>query len=200
MTTPQSFLNIGKAQQHPKELEDFLQFVRDEKIESYCEIGCKLGGLLWQVAQCLPPKARIVAVDMPNSHWGRSETLESLQNCVTTLRNRGYDAHLFIGDSTSEPIVERVKALSPFDLLFIDANHTEPYVRKDFGNYGTLAKIVCFHDIGWNPENDKTRPGRLPIEVPKVWADIKKVYQFAATFQEIKHDNGHNGIGILRWV
>ena len=197
MVTPQSFLNIGKAQQHPQELDEFLQFVRDEKIESYCEIGCKFGGLLWQVAQCLPAKARVVAVDMPNSHWGRTGSLESLQNCVRTLRNRGHDAHLILGDSTAAPIIEQVKKLSPWDLIFIDANHTEPYVRKDFGNYGTLANVVCFHDIGWN---NPTPPGRMAIEVPKVWADIKKVCEFSATFREIKHDNGHNGIGILKWA
>jgi methyltransferase family protein len=197
MVTPQSYTNIGKAQQHADELQAFLQFVRANNVKSYCEIGCKFGGLLWQVAQVLPKKARVVAVDMPNQAWGRTGSQESLQNCIEALRKLDYDAHLFLGDSTSDGIVERVKALSPFDLLFIDANHTEKYVRKDFGNYGTLASIVCFHDIGWN---NPTPPGRLPIEVPKVWADIKKVYEFAATFEEIKRDNGHNGIGIMRWA
>jgi hypothetical protein len=115
---------------------------------------------------------------------------------VKALRALEFDAHLFIGDSTSPAIVDHVKALAPFDLLFIDANHTESYVRKDFQAYGAMANIVCFHDIGWN---NPTPPGRLPIEVPKVWADIKKVYQTAATFKEIKYDNGHNGIGIMRW-
>jgi hypothetical protein len=194
MATPLSYAN--KVQQHPRELDEFVQFVRAERITSYCEIGCKFGGLTWQVAQALTPRARIVAVDMPNQAWGRSDSDESLRNCVKALRALEFDAHLFIGDSTSPAIVDHVKALAPFDLLFIDANHTESYVRKDFQAYGAMANIVCFHDIGWN---NPTPPGRLPIEVPKVWADIKKVYQTAATFKEIKYDNGHNGIGIMRW-
>jgi cephalosporin hydroxylase len=195
MATPLSY--ASKVQQHPRELQEFLDFVREQKIESYCEIGCKFGGLLWQVAQAMPPHSKLVAVDMPNQAWGRSDSAESLQHCIIKLRELGHDVHLFLGDSTSPAIIERVKGLAPFDLLFIDANHTEGFVRKDFQNYGTLANIVCFHDIGWN---NPTPPGRLAIEVPKVWADIKKVYEFAATFQEIKHDNGHNGIGIMRWT
>jgi hypothetical protein len=39
----------------------------------------------------------------------------------------------------------------------------------------------------------------LPIEVPKVWADLKQKFAEVATFREIKHDTGHNGIGILTW-
>jgi predicted O-methyltransferase YrrM len=194
MATPLSY--ASKVQQNPQELQEFIEFVTAEKIKSYCEIGCKFGGLLWQVAQVLQPNARIVAVDMPNQAWGRSDSLESLQHCVDKLRVLGHDAWLFVGDSTSAGVVDRVKKLAPFDLLFIDANHTEPYVRKDFQNYGSLARIVCFHDIGWN---NPTPPGRMAIEVPQFWQSLKNVYRESATFREIKHDKNHNGIGIMRW-
>jgi len=177
-------------------LAEFLEFVRQQKIKSYLEIGCKFGGLVWQVAQALEPHATIVAVDLPNSGWGRSDSEESLRRCIDALKALGHSAHLILGDSTSEEVVHRVAALAPFDLIFIDANHTEPYVRKDFANYSHLAPICCFHDIGWN---NPTPPGRLPIEVPKVWADIKNLYRFGANFREIKHDKGHNGIGIMQW-
>lgn len=178
------------------ELEQFLQFVREHKLGSYCEIGCKFGGLVWQVAQAMQPKSRIVMVDMPNQAWGRSDSAESLHNCQTALQKLGHEAHLFLGDSTSDAIIERVAKLQPYDLIFIDANHTEKYVRKDFQSYSHMAPIICFHDIGWN---NPTPPGRLPIEVPKVWADLKHLYRFGATFEEIKLDNGHNGIGIMIW-
>jgi cephalosporin hydroxylase len=194
MATPLSY--ASKVQQHLGELEQFLKYVREHKFRSYCEIGCKFGGLVWQVAQALEPRSKIVCVDMPNQAWGRSDSEESLRNCADALRKLGHDVHLFVGDSTRPDIVESVKALAPFDLMFIDANHTEKYVRADFGNYGTLTNVLCFHDIGWR---QVTPPGRLPNEVPKVWANIKELYRFGATFREIMLDNGHNGIGIMEW-
>jgi cephalosporin hydroxylase len=173
-----------------------VDYVRQLAPKSYLEIGCKFGGLMWAVAQVMPRPSQFVAVDLPNSHWGRSESLESLQACISHLNAKGHRAVLFIGDSTTPPIIENVRRLAPYDLIFIDANHTEPFVRKDFENYGKLAPVVCFHDIGWN---NPTVPGRLPIEVPKVWASIKDANKTHANFREIKMDNGHNGIGIIEW-
>lgn len=188
---------LTKPQQHPAEIKEFCKFLKQKKISSYLEIGSKFGGALWLVTRIMPKGARVVSVDLPNSHWGRSESLPSLQECMKHLAREGFDAYLFLGDSTAPDIVQKVSVLAPFDAIFIDANHTEPYVRKDFANYGKLARCVCFHDIGWN---NPTVPGRLPIEVPKVWADLKTIYRDQAHFTEIKRDHGHNGIGIMQWL
>lgn len=188
---------VKKVQQHPQELIDFIQFIRDKNVKSYCEIGCKYGGSLWSVAHAMPPKSRVVAVDLPFGHWGRSDSEAPLRECVKHLQREGFDAHLIIGDSTTPQVIEAVRALAPFDCIFIDANHTEHYVRTDFTNYGRLAKFCCFHDIGWN---QPTPANRLPIEVPMVWAELKETFREQAKFREIKHDKGHNGIGILKWV
>ena len=188
---------LTKIQQHPQELVEFIAFLKSKQLRSYLEVGSKFGGCLWAVAQqALLPKSTIVSVDLPNSHWGRSESASSLKDCIAHLRRQSHDAHLFVGDSTNPAIVEKVKELSPFDAIFIDANHTESYVRTDFKHYGRLSRIVCFHDIGWN---NPTAPGKLPIEVPKVWNELKQTYKDHATFSEIKRDNGHNGIGIIQW-
>jgi cephalosporin hydroxylase len=187
---------VKKIQQHPLELAEFVEFIRTAGINSYLEVGCKFGGSLWAVANAMPAGSRIVAVDLPNGHWGRSDSENPLRSCIQQLRKYGFDARVFIGDSTSELIIDAVQRLAPFDCVLIDANHTEPYVRKDFANYGKLAKHCCFHDIGWN---NPTPPNRLPIEVPKVWQELKLDLCDQATFREIKHDVGHNGIGILSW-
>ena len=187
---------VKKIQQHPAELLEFIKFIRDRDIRSYLEIGCKYGGSLWTVAHAMSTKGRVVAVDLPHGHWGRSDSEVPLRECVNELQRKGYDAHLFIGDSTDVNIIAKVQALAPFDCVFIDANHTEIYVRSDFTNYGRLARYCCFHDIGWN---NPTLPGKLPIEVPKVWAELKETFKNQAGFREIKHDNGHNGIGIIKW-
>jgi Methyltransferase domain len=187
----------NKPQQHLQELAEFVAFLKSKQIASFLEVGSKFGGALWAIVQgAMPAGSRIVSVDLPNSKWGRTDSENSLRACIAHLKQQGHDAHLFLGDSTDAKIVTAVTELSPFDAVFIDANHTEPYVRKDFNSYGGLAPIICFHDIGWN---NPTPPGRLPIEVPKVWRELKETYKDEASFSEIKRDHGHNGIGILQW-
>jgi hypothetical protein len=195
MGSPSSYR--ARPQQNLAELAEFVEFIGATKAKSYCEIGCKFGGLLWAVAQAMPKGSRLVAVDKPNGPWGRTDSETSLRQCVGELQRTGYDAHLFLGDSTAPDIVAKVGALAPFDVLFIDANHTEPFVRRDFASYGKLARCCCLHDIGWN---NPTPPGRMAIEVPKVWREFKTTFADAATFREIRHDNGHNGIGIMQWM
>jgi len=187
---------LTKPQQHLGEIAAFVAYLKEQKIGSFLEVGSKFGGALWLVTRIMPKGSRVVAVDLPNSHWGRSESQQSLEACFAHLKREGFDAHLFLGDSTSPDIVGKVTALGPFDAAFIDANHTEPFVRKDFASYGKLAKILCFHDIGWN---NPTPPGRMAIEVPKVWRELKNTYKDSAAFKEILLDKNHNGIGIMQW-
>jgi cephalosporin hydroxylase len=187
-----------KRLQHQPEFEAFLDFIRGTGATSYLEIGCKFGGSLWGVANAMPTGSRIVAVDLP----GQWDAESSLTACVKDLRKLGYDAQFFRGDSTAPHVVAAVQGHAPFDVVLIDANHTEPYVRKDFANYGQLGKYCCFHDIGWN--RAQNQPGKLPIDVPQVWEEIKRTHAERATFMEIKLDQrpgwGHNGIGIMQWL
>lgn len=176
------------AQQIEAEIAAFTAILVREGVRSYLEVGSKWGGSLWRVANALPAGSRIVSVDLP---WGKRETEPHLISCWKELKARRYDAHLFLGDSTDEKIIDAVRALSPFDAIFIDANHTEPYVRKDWANYGPMGRLVAFHDINWQPRAQPS--GKLPIDVPKVWNEIKDGYRF----EEIKLDKRDNGIGIL---
>src|SRR5262245_4610958 len=129
---PSDHRYLNKAQQHPGELQEFIAFIAKIYPSSFLEIGSKFGGVLWAVSNVMQKKSRIVSVDLPNGLWGRSDSEPSLKICVQKLKARGFDTHLFVGDSTDPQIIEKVKALGPFDCLFIDANHTESFVRKDF--------------------------------------------------------------------
>ena len=135
-----------------------------------------------------------VAVDLPfTSTFKRPVSEEYLLQCVADLKAEGYDAHCILGDSTDEQVIEQVRQYEPFDLCLIDANHNEPYVRADWKNYGPMAKIVAFHDIGWDMAKN---PGKLQkIDVPKVWAELKPQFRH----QEIKLDptKRDNGFGVL---
>jgi len=57
---------------------------------------------------------------------------------------------LITGDSTSNRSIDLVGKMSPYDLIFIDANHTYEYVKKDFENYHKFLSnggVLAFHDI-----------------------------------------------------
>ena len=176
--------------QNERELRDFIALLTVEQVKSYLEIGGKFGGSLWKIGCSLPSGSRIVSVDLPHGKKRYVEELPHLINCVTALKQKGYDAHLIVGDSTAPEVITKVRILGPFDACFIDANHTEPFVRKDWATYGPLCRIIAFHDINhmrWIP------PERIPIQVKKVWDEIKHDHRYC----EIKHDADINGIGVL---
>jgi hypothetical protein len=182
------------SEQHPEELDEFIDLLLREGVRSYLEVGSKWGATLWAVARMLPIGSKIVSVDLPN---GLRETEPSLFNCVEELRSWGYDAHLFRQDSADERTVEAVRALGPFDAVFIDGNHTLPYVSGDWKRYGPMARMVVFHDIGWLARAE--RPGKLPIDVPILWKKIKEEAANAPgwRYQEIRRCPRDNGIGVL---
>ncbi len=173
-------------------MSHFTQLLNSEFVTSYLEIGSKFGGSLWRIGKSLPKGSKIVSVDLPHGDTSFKENLPHLQDCVLKLNEDGYNAHLIIGDSTDPKIIEQVKALGPFDACFIDANHTLPYVTKDFENYGSLARIVAFHDIGFF-RKEGLPPHKKPIEVPVFWKSIKQKFKNV----EIRYDKQDNGIGVL---
>lgn len=177
-----------------EEIDGLADILVQEGVRSYLEIGSKFGGSLLRVAERLPVGSRIVSVDMPKGtkSWPQSEI--DLKAAIAKLREKGYDAHLIWGDSTAPAVIEQVRALGPFDAIFIDANHTLPYVEKDWANYGPMARIVAFHDIGWRrgPDWEGCR-----IDVPEFWDRVKQDHRH----QELKFcpTGKNNGIGVL-WL
>jgi len=175
--------------QDEREISWLVKQLLRNNVRSYLEVGCKFGGALWFVATRLPTGSRIVAVDLPQGDGSFKEAEPHLRSCVKALSARGYDAHLIIGDSTDAAVIKQATALGPFDACFIDANHTEPYVRADWANYGAQSRMVAFHDIAW-----KLKPTRkMDIHVPQVWAELKQQYKH----RECAYSAADNGIGVL---
>lgn len=172
-------------------MQRFIAILWAYRIQSYLEVGSRTGSCLSAVAAAMALGTRFVAVDKPH---GDGKTREALERNVQIMRRRGCDVSQIIGDSTDPAVIEAVRALGPFDAVFIDANHTEPYVRHDWKIYGAMATKICaFHDIAFYRKHP--RPGRLPIDVPRVWNEIKGGYRH----EEIKLDptGTDNGIGVL---
>jgi predicted O-methyltransferase YrrM len=179
--------------QHEGELAAFIDLLRQHQVTRYLEIGAKFGGSLWRIGRALRVGSRIVAVDLPGgtAEWSLSE--QSLNACVTALRDIGQDAHVMWGDSADEQTVRAVRALGPFDAVFIDGNHTLSGIRQDWANYGPLARrIVAFHDIAWR--NEPQDRGYV-IDAPAFWAELKPHFRHV----EIRLDptGRDNGIGVL---
>lgn len=183
---------IGQLLQDETEIACFTDLIREEGCQSYLEVGAKFGGSLSRVADVMPEGSRIVAVDLPNGTRAWKQSSVALSNTINSLKMKGHDAHVIWGDSTDKKIIEQVKALGPFDAILIDANHTRPYVEKDWANYGPMGHIVAFHDIAWKraPEWIGIR-----IDVPEFWNDIKDGF----VHQEFKFcpTGKNNGIGVL---
>jgi predicted O-methyltransferase YrrM len=179
-----------EASQYLPELDAFCDLIRAERATSFLEIGSKFGGTLWRVAQVLQPRSTIVAVDLPGGTVRWIESKPSLTDCCDSLRDIGHKVLIFWGDSTDPLLIDSVDRVRPFDVVLIDANHTMPYLRKDWHNYGMMGKIVAFHDIAW-----KSQPGQNQIDVPEFWDEIKGAYRH----HEIKLDptGQNNGIGVL---
>lgn len=178
------------------EIDALARLFLEEGVRSFLEIGSKFGGSLARLSHTLPAGSRIVSVDLPRGTvaWDQSEA--ELKTVISWLRLLGHDAHLIWGDSTAPQVIEAVRALGPFDAVFIDANHTMPYVRQDWANYGAMARLVAFHDIAWKRAADWKEGKR--IDVPAFWDEIKAGYRH----QEFKFcpTGKNNGIGVLwRW-
>lgn len=189
--------------QNINEFADFQRLLRDENVRSYLEIGSKNGGSLFRMAMNLPRQSRIVAVDLPHGDESFKVTLPNLQACGRRLEREGYDVHIVIGDSTDPNIIECVRKLGPFDACFIDGNHTMPFITKDWQNYGPMARIVAFHDIGFLREGGQN-PRKMRIDAPEFWRSIKNEFRHTEILREpVRKDPEtglkacDNGIGVI---
>lgn len=178
--------------QDEAEIAAFVDLLKAEGVRSYLEVGAKFGGALARVGAALPDLKRAVAVDLPGGTRVWRESKPALEKVVADLKGRGVDSRVIWGDSTAADVIAQVKALGPFDAILIDANHTLPYVQKDWQNYGALGRMVAFHDIAWRraPEWVGVR-----IDVPQFWDEIKQLHRHV----EFKHcpTGKNNGIGVL---
>lgn len=164
----------------------FCELMQRENVRSYLEIGSFSGGSIETAAKYLPVGSRIVSVDKPFKQTKQ----ERLKQILHALRERGYDTHLIIGDSTEARIVSDARKLGPYDALFIDGNHTLPFVKADWKNYGPMAKLVGFHDVA------KDKP---PHGASAFWKDVKQKYRHVEFISEatLQRTDGAFGIGVL---
>lgn len=184
-----------KVYQDMREHDAFIALLREEKVRSYLEIGLGVGGSLWRIANTLPQGSRVVGIDLHISKHPVNQA--EIGHAITRLNQRGYDAHLIVGDSTAPDVIAQARALAPFDAIFIDGSHTYEGVKADWENYGPMGRVIAFHDIAYNDTWKSAKPGKTPnpIFVPLLWHDIKLDYRHRELCFNAQHN--YYGIGVL---
>lgn len=189
-------LYLTDISQVESELRGLLDILERERVTRFLEVGSRFGGSLWRIAQVLPPNSLIVSVDSAKGMGGNhAGAMESLRACIKRLREMGHDAHLIEGDSQLPDQIEAARKFAPFDAVFIDADHEYRGVKQDWKNYGPMARIVAFHDVGW--EKPEPYHNSKMVEVPRLWGELKGQYRSEEFID--RSTGGNMGIGVL-WM
>src|SRR5262245_41577523 len=118
---------MAKLLQDREEFDHFCLLMKNAFADSYLEIGSWSGESIRLAASVLPSGSRIVSVDKPFKKTKEMYLRQAMQD----LRRAGHDTHLFLGDSADPSIIAAVRKLGPFDVVFIDGDHTVPMVKSD---------------------------------------------------------------------
>lgn len=171
--------------QIPEELVDFIIMLKryeknGRKLQKFLEIGFG-NGITNTILNKFFYFDDNVVVD-------NFSTMTSNDALVANLRHK--NLIIICGDSTSKSCINMVSKFKPFDLIFIDGNHTSPYVEKDFENYSQLLNdggIIALHDIVSSEWPD----------VRKAWKHIKQNKKWVSNEIICRNYKIQFGIGIL---
>jgi hypothetical protein len=130
--------------QNPEELTDFIFYLLDyqkkKKLKKFLIIGY-LDGFTDAILNKFFQFEEIVAVDTFQ---------ESGSGLLFRANLKFKNLTIICGDSTSDRVVNNFNKFAPFDLVFIDGNHSYDFVKKDFENTKNIVSkngLICFHDI-----------------------------------------------------
>ncbi len=161
-------ISVGDTDVRPgqirSEIEEFVSIVVAQRPARTLEIGTAAGGTLFLLAWASTNDASLLSLDINPFHAPRRRLYRAFARNGQKVKVLCADSHL---DETRAAVVEFFDAGS-LDLLFIDGDHSDASVRRDYELYAPLVRpggIVALHDIVG---------GRNEVGgVPAFWQEIK---------------------------
>lgn len=155
-----------RIEQHKRELDWFLKFLNET--DRVLVIGSKHGGLEHQLVRVYP-KLEIVSAD------------------ISPQEDNAYCR--IIGSSHDEETRAEIQKHGPYDVVFVDGDHSYEGVRKDWEFSKSLnPRIVAFHDIAVAVKHRNEG-----CEVDVLWGQIKTQHKTS----EKTVGCGWGGIGVV---
>lgn len=183
--------------QRMEELEKLLSVLPLDRPCRYLEIGLRHGSTFHWIGERLPKGSTMVGVDWPGALWGdkKLDGEKVLGSVAVNLESKGLTVRIFLGDSKSEQVVSDVSRYKPFDLIFIDGDHTYNGVLADWSNYNNFGSVIAFHDIDVQYNAAYYKKKNLKnYGIPKLWKYLKTVYKYK---EFIDLQNRGMGIGVV---
>lgn len=178
----------GVLYKSEKELEFLFTIIRHEQCTRILEIGSGYGRMLLRLSEVLPIGSLICSIDQPNSGgWtGKKDPEGHLRSTMAYLNEQGFEDHLCIGSSFEQRQVIWAEEHGPFDLIYIDAEHSCEAVLLEFKYYSPLTRIMAFHDI-----NEHLGGGKVYQAYEKLCEHLRH--------EEFVEDRDTPGIGVI-WL
>lgn len=173
-----------ELQQNPKEYSQLLKWFQGKSFESYLELGVGRGGSFLLNVMFQTNLKKAIAVD--NCEYWKEEQRVGISSKIEWL-NKDKEYVYFYNSSTDKFFTELLESTDKFDCVFVDADHSEAGVYKDFNNalkYINEGGYIILHDIA-----SSSCPG-----VMKLWNEMSKKYKSEAVFVH----GSNTGIGIIQ--
>jgi hypothetical protein len=170
---------IGMSQIR-EEILGLAEFLREERVDSFLEIGTKWGGTFYVLHQISDIGGLKISLDMvggPYGGWVLNQHPylgDVVYERNMFLRKLSNDVRILMGDSHTMAMrikLERILGKEKLDLLFIDGDHTYDGVGMDYTMYKKFVKkdgLIVFHDI-----NDTQHHRNIGVQVGKFWNELK---------------------------